>query len=192
MAEEEPKTGVAVDELRRARATGAVRLGIDADDRDALAVALDRRLLVAEEPRLLEVAQLGGPRERIARHGDVVVSEDHERVVEPLEQLAQARLAARVRDEVSGDADEVGPPLRDPVDGARARAVAARQRRAEVEVGQVPDPEPVERRGEPVDRDLEHPRAQPAGLEPAVDGTGERERSEDDDGREHLGSLEVP
>ena len=33
----------------------------------------------------------------------------------------------------------------DPVDGALARAVAARERRAEMEVGQVRDPEPVER-----------------------------------------------
>ena len=121
-----------------------------------------------------------------------MVPEDDERIVEPPEQLAEPRLAARMRDEVARDADEVGPPLGDPGDGALARPVAARQRRAEVEVGEVRDPEPVERRGQPVDRDLEHARAQPAGLEPAVDRTGENDGSEDDFDREHPGTLEVP
>ncbi len=86
------------------------------------------------------------------------------------EERTQPRLAARVRDEVSGDADEVGPALRDPRRGPLARAVAARERRAEVEVGEMPDAKAVERRPAARRRGTSSTRVrEPAGLDPAVD-----------------------
>ena len=96
-----------------------------------------------------------------------MVAEHDERMVEACKERPQASLAARVRDEVSRDADELGSPLRDPLHGALARTVAARERRAEVEVGEMPDANAVERLGQPVERHLEHSlRSQPASIQP--------------------------
>ena len=60
---------------------------------------------------------------------------------------------------------------------ATARSVATRPRdgSAEVEVGEVRDPQAVEALRQPVDLDLEHPRPEPAGLEEAVGEQRERD-----------------
>ena len=47
---------------------------------------------------------------------DVVVPQHDERPLEPRELLTQQRLAARARDEVARDRNEIGLALRDPVD----------------------------------------------------------------------------
>ena len=91
---------------RRVRAPAAapvspVALRVDADDRHRGSPQRDRLDLVAQQGRALEVVELRGPRERIARDGDVVVPENDERRVEASEQLAQPPFAARMRDEVS-------------------------------------------------------------------------------------------
>ena len=39
----------------------AVRLGVDAHDRDALSAKNDRRGVIAEQVGLLEISELGGP-----------------------------------------------------------------------------------------------------------------------------------
>ena len=86
-----------------------------------------------------EVVELRCGREGIPRDGDVVVPEHDVRAFESTEQRPQQRLAARVRDQVAGDADELRSPLRDPGDGAPAACSPAR--RAEVEVRQMSDRE---------------------------------------------------
>ncbi len=47
---------------------------------------------------------------------DVVVPQDDERPVEPRQLFTQQRLAARARDEVARDRNEIGLAVRDPVD----------------------------------------------------------------------------
>ena len=127
VAEQQAKARPGAFELVRLRPSRPVALRVDADDRHRGSPQRDRLDLVAQQGRALEVVELRGPRERIARDGDVVVAENDERVVEDVQQLTQPSLAARMRDEVPGDADDVRPPLRDPRRRPPARAVAARQ-----------------------------------------------------------------
>ena len=87
--------------------------------------------------------------------------------------------------------DEVGLPRRDPVDRARARAIPARERRSEMEVGEVPDPEPVERCRQAVDRHLDDAGAEPTCLEPAVRERDESRGQDNDEADEHAGTLDV-
>ena len=64
-----------------------------------------------------------------------------------------------------------------------------------MEVGEVADPEPVEGRGKPGNLDLEHARAEPARLEPAVGesaDTGNERQTEDDHPRTLESKLCVP
>ena len=113
MAEQQAEARRGALELVRLRASRPVASGsTPAIERGS--PQRDRLDLVAQQGRALEVVELRGPRERIARDGDVVVAENDERVVEDVEQLPQPSLAARMRDEVAGDADDVRPPLRDP------------------------------------------------------------------------------
>ncbi len=74
-----------------------------------------------------------------------------------------------MRDEVAGDADEVGPPLGDPANRLLTGPIAARERRSEVEVGEMTDPETVQLSRQRGDMNLEHARPEPPGLDPAVD-----------------------
>jgi hypothetical protein len=60
----------------------AVRLGVNPDNADQLTVKLDRPRRVAEQQTTFEVAQLRGPGEGIASHGDIVVAKDDERPLE--------------------------------------------------------------------------------------------------------------
>ena len=129
------------------------------------AAQLDQPRLVHEQRRRQPV-ELGRARERIARDRDVVVAEHGERV-ETGQRLVEQPASARPREQVTGDDDEVGPARTHPVRGTPPGDGPARDR-PEVEVGEMRDPEPVERRRQAVDRQLEHPRPQPAGLEPAV------------------------
>jgi hypothetical protein len=100
-----------------------------------------------------------------------VVPEHGERRSEAAQQAAEQRLAVRPREQVAGDADEVGPAFPDPRDRALHGDGSARGD-AEVEVGQVRDAKPVELRRQALDRHVEHTRAQPTGLEPAVGQAG--------------------
>lgn len=119
VAEQEPKSGMLVRQPVWARTSLPERVGRDADDGAPLARKLDVDRVVREEPRLLEVAELGGPRERVPRHGDVMVAEHDEGSIETSEQLTEDWLAARMRHEISGDADDVRPALGHP--GRRSR-----------------------------------------------------------------------
>ena len=74
-----------------------------------------------------------------------------------------------MRDEITGNADEIWSSACGPFDGTCARAVAARERRAEVKVGEVSDPDAIQLLGEPGHGDLHNPGPKPARLEPAVD-----------------------
>ena len=107
-----------------------------------------------------------------------MVAEHDERAVERAEQLLEERQAAGMGDEVARDADEIGPPPGDPGNRALGRDAASR-RRAEVEVGEVRDPQAVEALRQPLDLDLEHPRPEPAGLEEAVGEQDERDEREE-------------
>ncbi len=53
-----------------------------------------------------------------------MVAEDDERALHESEQATKRLLAPGVRDEVSGDADDVWPAIADPGHGPRRRTVA--------------------------------------------------------------------
>ena len=93
------------------------------------------------------------------------------------EQREQLLLRARSREQVAGDADEIGLPLRDPVDRALDRAHTAR-RHAEVEVREMRDAQTVELRRQPRQRQLADAQPHPARLEPCVGSRERRERGE--------------
>ena len=168
VAEQDPEPGRRVDELPGPRPPERIALGIGADDLDPVAVSLDDdRLVPQQHGQILEAVELRGPRERIARDGDVVVAEHDVGAVERAEQLLEERQAAGMGDEVTRDADEIRLPPGDPGNRALGRDAAPRGR-SEVEVGEVRDPEAVEALRQPVDLDLEHAGPEPAGLEEAV------------------------
>ena len=180
VAEQQAKALPGAFELMRLRPSRPVALRVLADDRHRGSPQRDRLDLVAQQGRALEVVELRGPRERVTSDGDIVVPENDEGAVEDVQQLTQPSFAARMRDEVPGDADDVRPPLRDPHRRPSARAVAARQARTEVEVGEVGDANAVQLARKPVDGNVEDARSQPACLEPAVGDAGERGAGEED------------
>ncbi len=105
-------------------------------------------------------------RERVAAIREVVVPEHDEARPELAQKPLEERRATTSRDEVAGDADEVGLALRDP--GHRVRRGALPPRRdAQMEVGEVRDPQAVERRRDAGELDFEHSLPQPTRLEPA-------------------------
>ena len=118
-----------------------------------------------QEQRRGQPVQLGGTGERVARDGDVVVAEHGVRV-ETCERLVELPPPAWVGQEVACGDGEVGPAFaypgrRLPHSGAPAR------RRAEVEVGEVRDPQPVELSRQPVDgTSSTRVRTQPASNQP--------------------------
>ncbi len=122
-----------------------------------------------------------------------MVPEHDERPLEPGEERAQLGLPARMRDEVARHAHDVGTPVGDPGDGDGGRSVPARQPRAQMEVGEMADAEPVERLRQARDRHVEHTHPGPPRLEPAVDDREAGTNGEHDDGHErdrHSGTLE--
>ena len=70
---------------------------------------------------------------------DVVIPQNDERSIEARKLLPEQPLAARARDEVTGDRDEIGLPLGDPLDRALDGDLSARGQ-AEVEVREMCDP----------------------------------------------------
>ena len=74
---------------------------------------------------LVQVFEFRSSRARISRDGDVVVAEHDIGTLEPSEQRSQVRLATRVRDEVTGDGDEVGSTALDPGHGTFGRELPA-------------------------------------------------------------------
>jgi hypothetical protein len=70
---------------------------------------------------------------------DVVISQNDKRSIEAGKLLAEQPLAARTRDEVTGDCDEIGLPLRHPLDRPLDGDGSARGQ-AEVEVREMCDP----------------------------------------------------
>ena len=190
VTEEQAQRRVGIASGVRSCSAIAICLRVDPDEGDDHAANRDGLGLVPQEPCLLQVAELGCPRERVARHRDIVVPEHDIWALEAGEELPEARFSPRMRDEVARDADEVGLPRRDPVHGPRARRVSTRERRPEVEVREMRDPYPVESRRESLDRHLEDARAEPSGLEPAVAEDCERHDGQGDDGDQHHGTLE--
>ena len=81
VAEQQPQRPPRAEFVRPGLVT-PVGLGVDTHDDDLGTAHLDGRCLVAEKSGALEIPQLGGLREGIARDGHVVVSEDDERGVE--------------------------------------------------------------------------------------------------------------
>ena len=142
----------------------AVRERRDARDLDPLAAPDDRTRLVLEQRRR-EPVELRRARERVARDGDVVVSE-HDEGVEAAQRLVEAGAAAGVREQVAGDDDEirVAAPAPSPRRCGRRRSARGRP---EVEVGEVRDPQAVERCGQPCDgTSSTRVRSQPASNQP--------------------------
>jgi hypothetical protein len=172
------------------RLSFAVARRVDADDTNALARHLDSLGLVTEKPRGPQVAKLGGPGERVAGHGDIVVSEHDERAPKTLEEWHQPALASRVRNEIPGHADEIGSTFRDPLGGAGARDVPSREQGTEVKVGEVANPKAVEGRGKRGHVDLEYAGAKPARLEPAVRENTETDNEQETDD-DHQRTLEA-
>jgi len=165
---------------------------------DVLAAAIDS---VADDRPMLALTPRGAPltqarvRELVAGEGVILLCGRFEgfdeRIFEASQQCAQAGLPAGVRDEVSRDADEVGSTLRDPSDGALARPVSTGERRAEMEVGEMPDAKTVEWLRKPVDRYFEDAVPEPARLDPAVGGSPSEGRQNNHEGYGHPGTLET-
>ena len=141
--------------------TSGVGLRIHADDLHPPSAEADLDALVLEQRDTFERADrsrvdpLG---ERVATVREVVVPEHDEARAEIPEERFEERHPGPSRDQVAGDADEIGTPLDDPGDGILDRAPAAR-RDAEMKVGQVRDPEAVELRRYSLELDLEDPAA---------------------------------
>jgi hypothetical protein len=125
-------------------AASPVAPGVDADELNTAATNLHHHGLVLEQTRIAEVVELHSGREGIARDGDVVVSEDDERPAELVEELAQQSLAAWVREEIASHTNQLGIPSGDPL-GRAAAGELSPSGSAEMEVGEVRDPDAVER-----------------------------------------------
>ena len=180
VAEQDAQVGVARERVR-------VDLGpapqdharMDACDPDLAAAQLEHDALVPQQDDGVEVAEVRRPRLRVAGDRNVVVAEHGVgRRRQASDELAQTRLTARMRQQVAGDRDEVRLPLGGPVDRSRSTACAPARRHAEVEVGEVRDPEAVELRRQPAQLELELAQPQPAGLEPAPPEGGGGRRPE--------------
>ncbi len=190
MAEKQAKRRPLIGQLLWARMPRPVGRRVDANHGYAFPAQNDDLCLIPQKSRAFEIANLRGPGERITRYRDVVIAEHDERTVQARQEGLEAPRASRMGDEVSRDADEVGSPFSNPTRGPLARTVAAREGRAEVEVGQVSDPDAVESLWESVERNFEHTRPEPTGLEPAV-GEERDGRADNDQEDEHPGTLET-
>ena len=118
--------------------------------------------------------------ERVAAVGEVVVAEHDEARPEAVEQPLELAHPRAAGDEVARDAHEIRPALGHPVHRLAHGAEASR-RHAEMEVGEVRDPQPVELRRDPVEPHVQDALPQPPRLEPRPGGDsrdrdGEREQ----------------
>ncbi len=142
-----------------------VRLG--ARDPHRPSPQLEQPAFVAEERRRLELTQIGAACLRVAADGDVVVAEHGEhRPGQDPHQPPQHRLAPRMREEIPADRDEIRLSLPRP-SGRLPGSADPRRRYAEVEVREMGDPEAIELRRQPRQRDLELAQPHPAGFEQA-------------------------
>ena len=145
--------------------------------------------LVVEQRCARQARHRSAARERVAGAGDVVVAEHRVAGWQTGDQLAQARLTPRVRQQVARDQRQVGllgdRPRHRLLDGA-----AATRRHPEVEIREVRDAQAVQLGRQPRQLEAHHPDAQPACFEPAPE---ERCRSGcqhgDDNDPGHAGML---
>ena len=94
-----------------------------------------------------------------------------------------------MRDQVTGDANDLWGSLGHPGNSFRACPVSAGERRAEMEVGEMCDAQSVKSGGQALDLHVEHSGAQPAGFEPPVDDARAEPTHENGSKNEHLVSL---
>ena len=184
VAEEDANVGIPIGEARRVGSPTRVALRVDPDELYPPASDLDLDGLVTEHHHVSELGErsrIDPLREGVAGVGEVVVPEDDKAGPQPAEQPLEQRQPRAARHQVAREAHEVGLPFDDPLDGSLGRPPAAR-RDAEVKVGEVRDPEPVELRWHAHELDLDDAPPEPARLEPAPGERSRGERGEDDEG----------
>src|SRR2546423_542774 len=89
---------------------------VDADELDLPPSQLDRAALVGEEGGGVQLLERRLLDEGVSAVAVVVVAEDGVAVREARDELPQARLAPRPREEVAAQAHEIGLPRRGPLD----------------------------------------------------------------------------
>src|SRR5262245_42462096 len=169
VAEEDAEVGRRVGELTGARFVDRVAARIDSDDLDTASAQLTLGRGVEEDGNAVEPFELVAVdplRERIPAVGEVVVPEDDDASRELFEQPFEQRQPVPPRDEVAGEEDELRPSLGDPGDRLLG-GTPPPSNDAQVEVGEVRDPDAVELFGNAFELHLEHALANPSGLEPA-------------------------
>ena len=149
---------------RRGRAPRAVRAGVDSHELNTRPRSSNVDRLVAQHgtARAREPAARG---ERVSATPTSWLPSTTDGGAEAPQQLAERRLAARVRKQVAGHADEVGPPLRDPLDRTLARPRAPRARRDGSRKGARSGPRRARVATRGICTSAREPH--PAGLEPA-------------------------
>ena len=160
---------------------------------DPPAVVPDAHGLVLQEHRRVHPAQVGGTAEGIPGRSHVVVPEHGVGAVawmKPAELPPQRAHAALPADEVAGDGDEVELLRRRPVDGL-AEGAAVQRDGAEVEVGDVQDPQAVELRRETLHGRVALQVLDPLRLEERPRESGRRDHCDGDEEPGHLSSLEL-
>ncbi len=178
VAEEDAEVYVGVGDRLRTRLGAGVGPRVDSDDLDAAAAKLQFERLVAEHSHALERGEHGRVdplRERITAVREVVVAEDDVAGGQLAKQPAEQWNPCPARDEVAGDANEVGTALGHPGDRLLHGASPAGGN-AEVEVGEVGDAQAVELGRQPLELDLDDAPPQPARLEPPPSGDRCRDR----------------
>jgi hypothetical protein len=140
VTQQDAKIGFAVDKVLRPGPAAQVRARIDADQLHTAPAQLERHGLVGQQRGLsAQLEALRSPRERVARHAEIVIAENGVARWEPGEQTVQAFLAARVGEQVARDAHEVRPALGRPRDAA-LHGTRATRRHTQVKVRQMHDP----------------------------------------------------
>jgi hypothetical protein len=97
-----------------------------------------------------------------------MVAEDDDWPLELREERTQETFSAGMRHEVPGHTHDVWLSFDDPGDRTRACTIPTGESCAEVEVGEMADPETLQFLGEPGDRDVDRASAEPPSLGPAV------------------------
>src|SRR5919197_1825098 len=118
MAEEDAKVGLGIGEASSVGLSSHVGAGIHADELHAPAAEVELDRAVAEERHTVgeaELRLLEPLRERIPARHEVVVSEDDEAGCDDGEVVPKPTEPRAPRDEVTGEADEIRLPLRNPL-----------------------------------------------------------------------------
>ncbi len=192
VAEQNAEIGSGVGKFPGSSRAARIALGVDTHDLDPSPTSLDDDRLVPQQPRhILNAIELCRAREGIARDCNIVVAEDDARPLERAQQLHEQRHAARMGDEIAGDADEIRSPFGYPRDRTLRRH-APTGGYPQVEVGEVGDPEADKALGQAYDLDLVHTKAEPPRFEPPIGDESEREkRKRAYEGQDHAMSLEA-